>query len=69
MARQEKQPEKLDTAHISKALGTFLAVFGLVILFAILYTDTTSGKVTNAIAGLVIGGIGVGMILRASKKK
>jgi multisubunit Na+/H+ antiporter MnhG subunit len=69
MPNDPDQRERLDTAHISKALGVFLFVFGVVILVAIFFTETTVGKITNAVAGLIIGGIGAGMFIRASLKR
>ncbi len=57
---------KLQNAEILRALGVFLGGFGLIVLFAIFFTDTPQGKITNLIAGLILTLFGLGMILRGS---
>jgi multisubunit Na+/H+ antiporter MnhG subunit len=57
----------LHEAQINNALGTFLVIFGLVVLVSILFTDTGIGKLTNLGAGAIIGGIGALMIYRARR--
>ncbi|OHB73937.1 MAG: hypothetical protein A2Z25_05405 [Planctomycetes bacterium RBG_16_55_9] len=59
----------LHESQINNALGAFLALFGLVVLASILFTDTGIGKLTNLGAGAVIGGIGAAMIYRARRLK
>jgi len=70
-----EQPGEVRTlrdAQINKALGLFLLFFALVVLVAILFTDTGIGKLTNLGAGAVIGVIGGVMLrngLRADRKQ
>ncbi len=59
----------LHDVQINNALGAFLVFFGLVVLVSIFFTDTGIGKVTNLGAGVVIGGIGAAMILKARRLK
>ncbi len=58
---------KHKTAQINNALGLFISFFGVVVVIAILYTDTLIQQLTNLAAGLVLCGIGGGMILKARK--
>jgi len=62
-------PDNVDPMkQINRALGLFLLCFGLIILMAVLFTETTIGKITNVIAGLIFSLIGVLMIgIRKSK--
>ena len=53
---------------INRALGLFLLCFGVIILAAVLFTETRAGKVANATAGLLIVAIGLGMIYRCRAK-
>jgi uncharacterized membrane protein len=53
--------------QINNALGTFLVFFGLVLLVAILFTETGIGKLTNLGAGAVIGGVGAAMMYKARR--
>lgn len=74
MANSENQGEvkSLRDSQINKALGSFLLFFALVVLFAILFTDTGIGKLTNLGAGAVIGVIGGAMLwkgLRTSRRE
>jgi predicted phage tail protein len=59
---KEKMPQ------INRALGLFLMVFGIIVLFSIMFTETAIGKVANAGAGAVLTLIGAGMIWFANKK-
>lgn len=59
----------LHDAQINMALGAFLALFGLVVLASILFTETGIGTLTNLGAGAVIGGIGAAMIYKARRLK
>jgi|GEM_PF-2334849 len=52
-------------------IGIFLSVFGAVVIFAILFTTTFQGKITNLISGgllLLCGGIAL-LKARAKKKQ
>ncbi|MBN1509848.1 MAG: hypothetical protein JW955_23580 [Sedimentisphaerales bacterium] len=57
----------LHEAQINNALGTFLAIFGLLVLVSIFFTDTGIGKLANLGAGVIISGIGALMIYRARR--
>ena len=63
---KEKQ-NKYKSAQINKALGLFMLFFSIVVIFAMVFTDTFIQKMTNLIAGLVLCGIGGGMVLKARK--
>ncbi len=63
---KEKQ-NKYKSAQINKALGVFIFIFSLIVIFAMVFTDTFIHKMTNLIAGLVLCGIGGGMILKSRK--
>jgi len=58
---------RIKAAHINNALGVFLLVFGIVILFAMLYTDTFVEHMTDLVAGLLLMSIGGGMIWKAKR--
>ncbi|KAA3610964.1 MAG: hypothetical protein DWQ05_20970 [Calditrichaeota bacterium] len=61
----EEKAEKQKNAKINNVLGLFVLFFGIVILIAVFFTDTTIGKQTNIVAGLILSGIGAGMVLKA----
>ena len=58
---------KDKSAHINKVLGLFILYFGIVIIGATFYTETLIGQLTNLVAGIVLLGIGVAMVLMARK--
>jgi len=51
------------------AIGLFLSVFGAAVLFGIIFTETSHGRITNAICGGIIFLIGVGALLIGRSKK
>ncbi|SHJ28938.1 hypothetical protein [Pseudozobellia thermophila] len=53
---------KRKTAKINNALGVFIALFGLIVLAAMAYTETSVQLLTDMVAGLVLVSIGGGMI-------
>jgi hypothetical protein len=57
-----QNPQRDPTSQINGALGLFLLCFGVVIVIAVFFTETVSGKIANLAAGLVIGGVGLGML-------
>ncbi|RKX41794.1 MAG: hypothetical protein DRP64_10875 [Verrucomicrobia bacterium] len=59
--------EKNKSARINKVLGVFVLYFGVVIVVATFFTDTFIGQMTNLVAGIILVGIGVGMMLRAQR--
>lgn len=54
----------LEKARINRALGLFLLFFAAVVGVAVLFTETAAGRWTNAVAALVLGGIG-GVLFRS----
>ena len=63
----DKDVERLDSGKVNRALGLFLLAFGLLVLVAVLFTETVEGRLTNLGAGLVLSLIGGLMILKAWK--
>ena len=63
-----KDDRSQQMAKINRALGVFLLGFAGVVLFSIIYTDTFIGRMTNLVAGLLIGGIGAIMVWQAGRK-
>jgi hypothetical protein len=59
--------EKLKNAQINRALGVFILFFGVVVIVAMVFTDTRIQLLTDLIAGLVLSAIGGGMILKSRK--
>ena len=66
-SHQEKPPADLSKqmAHINRALGLFLMIFSGIVLFSILFTETTLGKCTNATAGLILAAIGAVLFFKS----
>ena len=63
----KEKTEKLKNAQINRALGVFILFFGIVIIVAMVFTDTRIQLMTDLIAGLVLSAIGGGMILKSRK--
>ena len=61
----KEKTEKLKNAQINRALGVFILFFGLVVIVAMVFTDTRVQMITDLIAGLVLSAIGGGMILKS----
>jgi putative Mn2+ efflux pump MntP len=59
--------QRLQQAQINRALGTFMLAFSLIVLVSIFFTQTFIGKMTNLVAGLIMGSIGAAMILKSRK--
>ncbi len=55
----------IKAAQINNALGFFIMVFGFIVLFAMIYTETFIEHMTDMIAGLLLISIGGGMIWKA----
>ncbi len=66
MDTKEKN-EKLKNAQINSALGVFILFFGIVVIVAMVFTDTRIQLITDLIAGLVLSAIGGGMMLKSRK--
>jgi len=58
---------KLKNAQINRALGVFILFFGMVVIVAMVFTNTRIQLITDLIAGLVLSAIGGGMILKSRK--
>jgi len=51
------------------AIGLFLSVFGAAVLFGIIFTETSHGRITNAICGGIIFLIGAGALFAGRSKR
>ena len=58
---------KLKTAQINFALGLFILFFGIIVVFAMIFTDTFVQKMTDLAAGLVLSLIGGGMMFKSRR--
>ncbi|WP_149275308.1 hypothetical protein [Pareuzebyella sediminis] len=58
---------KIKTAQINNALGVFIMVFGLIVLFAITHTVTFVQQMTDLVAGLFLIAVGGGMIWKSRR--
>jgi cytochrome c biogenesis protein CcdA len=58
---------KIKTAQINQALGFFILFFGVIVSFAMIYSNTPVQKMTSLIAGITLVIIGGGMMLFARK--
>ena len=63
----KEKSEKLKNAQINRALGVFILFFGVVVMVAMVFTNTRIQLLTDLIAGLVLSAIGGGMILKSRK--
>ena len=63
----KEKSEKLKNAQINRALGLFILFFGVVVIVAMVFTNTRIQLLTDLIAGLVLSAIGGGMMLKSSK--
>ena len=57
--------ERARMSQINLALGVFVSFFGSVVLISIFFTETSIGKMTNLIAGVILVTIGAIMVVRA----
>lgn len=57
--------QKLQQAQINRALGIFMLAFSLIVIISIFFTETFVGKMTNLVAGLILGSIGAVMLLKS----
>jgi putative Mn2+ efflux pump MntP len=55
----------LKAAQINNALGFFIMAFGVIVLFAMIYTETFVEHMTDMVAGLILISIGGGMMWKA----
>ena len=66
MDNQEKSG-KLKNAQINNALGLFILFFGVVVIVAMVFTETRIQRMTDLVAGLILSAIGGGMMLKSRK--
>jgi hypothetical protein len=66
MDNQEKSG-KLKNAQINNALGLFILFFGVVVIVAMVFTETRIQMMTDLVAGLILSAIGGGMMLKSRK--
>ena len=62
---EENRNAKIKTAQINQALGVFIFIFGIIITFAMAFTETFVQQMTDLVAGLVLMAIGGGMAWKA----
>lgn len=65
----KEELQKAQMEQINKALAVFLLFFGAVVIFAIFFTETFIGKMTNLTAGLILGLIGGILIIQTRKSR
>lgn len=58
---------KLKNAEINRALGFFILFFGVIVTFAMIYSETRVEQMTSLASGLTLVVIGGGMMLVARK--
>lgn len=58
---------KIKNAQINNALGVFIITFGIIVIFAMIYTETFVQQMTDLVAGMVLVLIGGGMIWKAKR--
>jgi uncharacterized membrane protein len=59
--------QKAQLAQINKALAVFLLFFSAVVIIAVFFTETWTGKLANLAAGLILAVIAAVLILRSKK--
>ena len=57
----------IKSAQINNALGVFILTFGVIVLFAMIFTETFIEHMTDMVAGLLLMSIGGGMIWKAKR--
>ncbi len=60
-----RDSERNRMSQINLALGAFICFFGSVVLVSIFFTETSIGKMTNLLAGVILVTIGTIMVVRA----
>ena len=61
--------QEAQMAQIRRALGIFLLFFSAVILLAVFFTGTFVGKMTNLVAGLILGLVGALFFFQIKRKR
>lgn len=57
----------LKAAQINNALGFFIMAFGVIVLFAMIFTETFIEHMTDMVAGIILISIGGGMMWKAKR--
>ncbi len=65
---EQNTSQKDPMGQINRALGLFLLCFGAIVLFALFYTETFAGKMTNLASGLIFVAIGLVMMFKRKGK-
>ena len=55
----------IKDSGINRAFGIFILFFGIIIWISTVFTETAIGEMTNLVAGTILVGIGLGMIIKA----
>ena len=63
----KEQQIKYKSARINHALGLFVFIFGIIVIFALFFTNTAAQKTADLVAGLVLCAIGGGMMLKSRR--
>ncbi len=58
---------KVKSAQINQALGVFIFIFGIIITFAMVFTETFVQQMTDLVAGLTLVTIGGGMAWKSKR--
>ncbi len=64
----DKEQNENRLGQINRALGFFICFFSAIVLVSIFLTETFVGKMTNLVAGLIFGVIGIIMIVTSKAK-
>lgn len=64
----DKEQNENRLGQINRALGFFICFFSAIVLVSIFLTETFVGKMTNLVAGLIFGIIGIIMIVTSKAK-
>lgn len=57
---------KIKTAQINQALGFFILFFGVIVSFAMIYSNTVVQQMTSLISGITLVIIGGAMMWKAT---
>jgi Flp pilus assembly protein TadB len=66
LADKDRAQNRME--QINRALGLFICFFSAVVLVSIFLTETFVGKMTNLVAGLIFGVVGIIMIVKSKVK-
>ena len=69
MSKTEGSTENKLESQSLQLMGIFLGVFGIIMIFAIIFPENIDGKITNLITGLILLGFGIGAFLKGRSSK